>query len=419
MTLLRTSLLNAIAVLVKILAMLGINKILAIYVGPNGYALIGQFQNIIQMITAVANGAVNTGVTKYTAEYHNAPLKRISVWHTATFIALVNSLLCVVFLITFKVKLSEYFLEDAQYANIFIWLSAALFALTFNTLLLSILNGKKQILRLVIANIAGSILSLVIIGILSWQYKLYGALLALSIYQGVGLVTTVVACYGTDWFKVRTLFGAFDFDAGKKLLSFALMTLVSAIAMPLSSIMIRHLLVERFDENAAGYWEAMSRVSSAYILFLTSILAVYFLPRFSEIKDKSEFWIEIKRGLQLLFLVAALMSSSIYLFRDYIIVILFSTEFKPMASLFAYQMLGDTVKVCGWLLGYVLLSKAMVYVFIVAEITFSLSYYALVYFLTLTKGFEGISLAYFLNYCGYFVALFCTLPYVFRKMHHE
>jgi PST family polysaccharide transporter len=69
MTLIKTSLLNAIAVLIKMLTMLGINKVLAIYVGPAGYATLGQFQNAVQMITTSPAGAINTSVTKYTAEY--------------------------------------------------------------------------------------------------------------------------------------------------------------------------------------------------------------------------------------------------------------------------------------------------------------------------------------------------------------
>ena len=67
MTLIRTSLLNGIAVVIKMLTLLSINKVLAIYVGPVGYAALGQFQNAVQMITTFASGAINTGVTKYTA----------------------------------------------------------------------------------------------------------------------------------------------------------------------------------------------------------------------------------------------------------------------------------------------------------------------------------------------------------------
>ncbi|MGE4416327.1 MAG: O-antigen translocase, partial [Marinobacterium sp.] len=80
MTLIKTSLLNGIAVVIKMLTLLGLNKILAIYVGPAGYAALGQFQNAVQMITTLASGAINTGVTKYTAEYHEDEAKQHAVW---------------------------------------------------------------------------------------------------------------------------------------------------------------------------------------------------------------------------------------------------------------------------------------------------------------------------------------------------
>ncbi|WPN48573.1 hypothetical protein [Pseudomonas sp. P8_241] len=92
MTLIKTSLLNGIAVVVKMLTLLGINKILAIYVGPTGYAAIGQFQNAVQMITTFASGAVNTGVVKYTAEYADDESAQHKVWQTAGAIALAGTL---------------------------------------------------------------------------------------------------------------------------------------------------------------------------------------------------------------------------------------------------------------------------------------------------------------------------------------
>ena len=92
MTLIKTSLLNGIAVIIKMLTLLGLNKILAIYVGPAGYAALGQFQNAVQMITTFASGALNTGVTKYTAEYYQDEVRQHTVWRTAGTIALLGSL---------------------------------------------------------------------------------------------------------------------------------------------------------------------------------------------------------------------------------------------------------------------------------------------------------------------------------------
>jgi len=76
MNLLKTSALNGVAVLIKTATMFILNKILAIYVGPSGYAAIGQFQNFIQMVTTFAGSAINTAVIKYTAEYHGDETKQ-------------------------------------------------------------------------------------------------------------------------------------------------------------------------------------------------------------------------------------------------------------------------------------------------------------------------------------------------------
>ena len=110
MTLIKTSLLNGVAVVIKMLTLLGLNKILAIYVGPSGYAALGQFQNAVQMITTFASGAINTGVTKYTAEYYDDEARQHTVWRTAGTIALIGSLTTAVVVIAFNQRLAGWFL---------------------------------------------------------------------------------------------------------------------------------------------------------------------------------------------------------------------------------------------------------------------------------------------------------------------
>ena len=96
MTLVKTSVLNSIAVLIRLLTLLGINKLLSIYVGPVGYAFLGQYQNLITAISVFASGAINTGVTKYTAEYYYDEEKQHALWRTATAIALIGAIVAFV-----------------------------------------------------------------------------------------------------------------------------------------------------------------------------------------------------------------------------------------------------------------------------------------------------------------------------------
>lgn len=416
MTLIKTSLLNAIAVIVKMLTLLGINKILAIYVGPAGYAAIGQFQNAVQMITTFASGAINTGVVKYTAEYHEDEKEQRLVWRTAGTIALIGSTVTALLITVFSESLAVWFLKDVKYSGVFIWFAATLVFFTFNTLLLAILNGKKEIVLYVTTNIAGSIFSLIITTIMSIKFGLYGALVALAIYQSLSFFVTLFLCYRSSWFKLSYFFGGIDKATALNLGKYTAMALTSAACVPLSHILVRNHLGETFGWEAAGYWEAMWRLSAAYLMLVTTTLGVYYLPRLSEIKETSELKEEIIQGYKIILPVAAVCGLVIYLLRDFIIGVLFTADFIPMRDLFAWQMVGDTLKIGSWILAYLMLSKAKVKLFISTEILSSIGFYAFTNFFTDIYDLEGVAIAHAVNYLIYwFIMIILVIEFTLKK----
>ncbi|WAD26912.1 O-antigen translocase [Pseudomonadaceae bacterium T75] len=412
MTLIKTSLLNGIAVIIKMLTLLGINKILAIYVGPSGYAALGQFQNAVQMISTFASGAINTGVTKYTAEYHEDVTKQQAVWRTAGTISFIGSVVTGMLVVIFRDTLSGWFLNDENYRGVFVWFALALVFFVFNTLLLAILNGKKEIHRYVVANISGSLFALLATAVMTMQYGLYGALVSLAVYQSLAFFVTILLCYKAKWFKFNYLFGAIDKATALNLGKFTAMALTSAACVPLSHILVRNHLGETLSWEAAGYWEAMSRLSGAYLLLITTTLSVYYLPRLSEIKSSGEIKNEIAQGYRVILPAAVVLGLIIYLFRDLIIQVLFTMDFLPMRELFALQLVGDTLKIGSWVLGYVMLGRALVKLFVISEIIFSFSFVALTYSFTSYMGLEGVSLAHALNYLLYW---FFVGYFLFKK----
>ena len=405
MTLIKTSLLNGIAVIIKMLTLLGLNKILAIYVGPSGYAALGQFQNAVQMITSLASGAISTGVTKYTAEYWNDDVKQHAIWRTGGTISLVGSVLVASVVIWFNNQLAEWFFKDDNLGTVFIWFSATLVMFVFNTLLLAVLNGKKEVKRYVIANIIGSIVSFLITVALAMRMGLFGALIALATYHSFSFLVTMVICYQATWFRVRYFFGKVDKSSLQKLGSYTLMALTSAICVPLSHIFVRNHLGDTLSWEAAGYWEAMWRLSSAYLMLVTTTLSLYYLPRLSELQNIAEIKKEIINGYKIILPAAAVCGTAIYLLRDVIINLLFSREFSGMEVLFGWQMVGDSLKIGGWILAYLMLGKAMVRLFIISEIAFSFLFCAFTYYFTGLVGLEGVAIAHALNYLLYWVFL--------------
>ena len=117
MTLIKTSILSFIATAVKFLAGLVINKAVAVYIGPSGLALVGQFQNFTQLVMTAAQGAINSGVPKYTAEYGKDSEKTPALFSTARKVSFLSSLVVGALIVVFSRYASLQFLKSDKHYN--------------------------------------------------------------------------------------------------------------------------------------------------------------------------------------------------------------------------------------------------------------------------------------------------------------
>jgi PST family polysaccharide transporter len=323
--------------------------------------------------------------------------------------------LVAIVVVAFNKRFAGWFLKDESLSSVFTWLALSLVFFVFNSFLLSILNGKKEIQRYVISNIVGSLFALAVTTVMAIYWGLYGALVALAIYQSLTFFVTLALTYKASWFKLRYFFGDIDKEAAKNLAKFTAMALTSVACTPVSHILIRNHLGENLGWGAAGYWEAMWRLSSAYLMLVTTTLSVYYLPKLSGIENSNDIKKEILQGYKIILPVATISGLGIYLFRDYIIQVLFSVEFSGMSILFDWQVIGDVLKIGSWMLSYLMLSKAMVGLFIFSEILFTATFYFLATFLINSIGLEGVSIAHAFNYAVYWIFMIVAIGLKLRK----
>ncbi|NOT20481.1 MAG: O-antigen translocase [Sideroxydans sp.] len=416
MSLVKTSLLNGIAVVVKVASALVLNKILAVYVGPAGYAIIGQFQNAVSIVVSLAGGLVSTGVTKATAEHYDNEARQHAVWQTAIRFSLIASLLAGGIVLALGDWLAMWLLHSKEMSSVFTWLALALPAMAANNLLLAIVNGKKEVGIYVIANIIGSLLSLLVIGLLAYYWGLYGALVAFTINPAIVLLSTAIMVARRDWFKGKFLWGSINRTALRELSGFGLMGLISALTVPITYMFIRDHLVTNLGLSAAGYWQASWKISEIYLMLVTTTLSVYYLPRLAEIRKASELKTEIIKVYRFVMPIVILGAVIIYLLRDFIIRILFTSDFLPMRELFPWQLAGDVIKIGSWVLAYIMLGRAMVKVFVITEIAFSISFISLSWLLVTQFGLIGVPMAYGINYCCYWVVMGYLVRNEMQKM---
>lgn len=404
--------LNAVATLIKMLTSFVSIKVVAVLIGPPGIALLGQLNNFSSIFLSISTGGLNNGITKYVAENADDCKEIKKYLSTSLWIISILSLLTGLTLIVGANYFSVLILHDVKYRLVMFIFGFSISFYALNNYLISIINGFKQFKTFVIVNIVGSILSLIFTIILSISYGIIGALIAAVTFQSVIFAFTIYRCYKCHWFRRENFIGRFDKIAGKKLAHYSYMALVTAVTVPISQLYIRGYLTEKTSLTDAGIWEGMNRISGMYLMVITTSLSIYYLPRLSELKDRTNLRKEIFSLYKMFIPFLIIITTTIYFCRDYIVAILFNNDFKSMTDLFFYQLLGDLFKLSSWILSFVMVAKSMTAHFIITEVTFSITFTLLSVFFINRNGNVGATIAFAVNYFIYLIVMIV----IFRKL---
>lgn len=398
--------LNAVSVLVKVGSGLIAAKILAIFIGPTGLGLIGNLRNTLNTVDTFSTMGIQNGVIKYVAENENNQTKLYRLLSTvfiSTFIMVVV-LSIVMFLLS--EPLSNYiFRSNADYSWVFKVLAFTLPWHAANIIFMAVINGLGKFKQIIGINIAGNIIGLAISALLIWKLQLTGALL--------GLIISPALLFAFSFYLIHRQFNGFSFlrrknfdgNVIKRLLSYSLMSLVNAVLGQIIFITIRNTIAVKAGTDEAGFWEAMNRISFFYLMFITTLLTVYFLPKLSVAKSNTEtkaVFVSYYKSIVPIFVAGC---AVIYLLRFLIVRILFTKEFLPMENLFLWQLLGDIFKAGSLILGYQFFAAKMTKAFIFTEVmSFAIFYFSGIYLIGLF-GSEGAVMAHAFTYVVYFIVL--------------
>lgn len=412
MNLLSTTFYTGIATVIRTITGFALNKVVALYVGPSGLAFFGQFQNFITIVMSFGSGAISTGIVKYSAENRECEGQKTKLYSTSLRVSLVCALVTALFLYVSSTFLSLHLFKTVQYEFVFKVFSFSIVFFVLNSLLIAILNGEHDIKKYSFVNISGSIIGLLVTSFLVYNYALKGVLLASVISQSIVFFITVFVVLKANWFKTSLFLSNFDKDYFFKLSKFSLMALTTATVVPMTQIFLRNYVGSNLSWEDAGYWQALLRLSGAYLMLITTTLSVYYLPKLSSLKTNEEIRKEIFYGMSMIMPAVIVLSMGVYIFRDWLIVLLFSKAFTPMESLFFPQLLGDVLRIFAVLLGYLMVSKAMTKTFIYSEVFFNLLLVFLSVSLIQYLGLKGLVYAYAINNFIYII----FNVYLFREI---
>jgi PST family polysaccharide transporter len=371
MNLFSGSVAGACAAIARLACGLLVVKVLAVYVGPAGTALVAQLQSVWIAATSIASGGFGAGIVKFSAEFRGDAERRRALLSTAFATTGIITALVSAILWFARDDIAAILLGDRSHAPAVGTLALCLFPIAANGVLLNVLIGHKAVLPYTVAIVGGSISAAAMHVWLAPAMGLQGALLAAAIAQAPILLVTVALAFRMEWFHLRDFLHGIDRRSLRMLANFSIMALATAVVVPASHIVIREFLSQAISPDAAGIWHGMSRISDVYLMVATQALTIYYLPRLAELSLPADLQREVLHGFRILVPVVAACAAVIYLLRRPAVAILFSEEFAPMEELFAFQLVGDVMKISGYIFAMLMLAKAMTRLYVITETVFA------------------------------------------------
>jgi PST family polysaccharide transporter len=401
----KTSFYAAIATTARLLSQFVVAKVIAVFGGATVFGVFGQFQSFISLTQLGSGSLVSTGVTKYVSEYHEDPVKLSRIIYTAIQFCIVSSFLTGLLIAAFAHLISQWLFKSTEYTWVIVVFGLTLFGYSLNQLFMSILNGLNEMKKYTMMAVVGAITSVVLIGGLTYIDNVKGAMFGLVLSQ---LCLFLVGILFIQKLPIMLRFSRVRFykEELKKLCHFSIMPIVSVLCLPLAQIFLRSYVAGHSSWADVGYWQGVLKISDAYLMVLTTIINTYALPKYSKTTSdmalKNEVWVFLVKIMP----IVTFFSLSIFLLKDEIILVLFSSKFLPMRPLFFYQLIGDVLKIASWCIANVFLAKAKVLVFSILEISFTVSYVVLSLAGFHYFGIRGLTMAFAANYLFYLLAVF-------------
>ena len=394
-TLLKVLSLNSISVAVSFVLGVFSSKIISVFLGTSGMALMGSFRNFALMIKSLATLGASNSIVKLFVENKQDKKELSIIYSTFFWLFLIVSCFLTLLLIIFASSLSSFLFYTDSYSNPIRFFGLLLPLMVINTFWLAIYNGLEKYKSIVIIQIISNIIVFGITVFLIWKHGIVGGLYSIAIGEFLMVVITFL------FIRVDNEYFKFDLQKilSKKYIKvikkFSIMAILSAIIVPLTLLFIRNYIVKSYSIHEAGIWDAVNRLSSFYMLFFSSGLSLYYMPKLASINTEREFKTELKSYFKIFVPLFLLMLILIFFIKELIVKVAFTEEFSIINQLLIWQLAGDFLRILTLAFGFQIVVKMMMKPYFMGEIIFNLSYFLLSIYLMKYNSVEGVLQAYF------------------------
>lgn len=350
------------------------SKIMAVLLGPAGIGVLGLLNSTILLISSLTNfGLGISGVKDIAAANESQDELRIAktikvlqrlIWYTGIFGALVT--------LIGASWLSTIAFGDATYTIAFVWLSITVLLKQLASGQFVILQGLRRLKDLASANVIGSALGLLV----SIPFYYYLGV------EGIvpGMILTAICTYlVAQFYGNKTKMGRVDIShsevktQGKGMMLMGFMLSLSGIMVLGESYAIRIFINATGGVEQVGLYNAGIALISTYVGLLFTAMETDYYPRLSGVaQDNAKANELVNQQAEIALLILAPVLIAFMVFIDWVIIILYSSEFIAVNAMIYWAFLGMFFKVPAWVIGFIFIAKGQSRLFFWSELASNL-----------------------------------------------
>lgn len=367
-----TSLFGGVQVFQILIAVIR-SKVIAVLLGAYGMGISGLLHTALNFISELTGAGLDRSAVKdVSAAFGKKDEEKIArvlgvlkrlVWFTG----LLGALLTLVF----SPLLSQWAFDSDAFTLAFVWISVAalLKQLAYGNLV--VLQGLRKLKSLAKANLMGSAVGLIIVIPLYYFFRIDAIAPAIVISF---LMTFLFSRYYAKKVRLQPekVTTKEAFSQGKEMIRLGVLMSVSSLMVTLGMFLIQLFISNTGGVDQVGFYHAGVVIINSYVGMIFNAMSTDYYPRLAAIADDIK---KIRETVLHQAYIAILLIMPIIIlflmFAEFVIQLLYSTEFLPVVGFVSWAITGTLFKAVSFSMGYIFIAKGDSKIFIKTAVVFN------------------------------------------------
>lgn len=381
------------------------SKFTAVLLNPEGIGIAGLLTSTTGIVATLTNCGLSTSAVKNiaasseTGDYEKITkvvtvLRRL-VWATG--------LLGTVTVAFMSSWLSQLTFGNKDYTFAFVWISITLLLQQLSSGQMVILQGLRKLRYLAKANVAGSIIGLLVSVPLYYFWRLDGIVPVIVISS---FTSMLLSWYYSRKVSIRSVsISKHEFAGeGKEMVKMGLILNLNGIILTAVSYLVRIYISNTGGLEQVGLYTSGFAIINTYVGMVFSAMATDYYPRLAAVAiDNVKSRSLINQQAEIAILILAPFLTIFLVFINWIVILLYSNKFIPVNEMIHWAAMGIFFKASSWSVAFILIAKGASKIFLLNEVianAYSLGFNILGYRIA---GLEGLGISFLVTYLVYSV----------------